>query len=261
MGITILCSGRGDCQAGKWERDCSHEPWAKLIVIRRGIAPEYGIARDGSDPVLHPLRPGRIHLIPGDCRHVHRCHAPFSLDWCHFTVDDPQAAARLNRLDAPVSWQLADTVPVDLREDVVAHAHLSPAGQLFAAGLVLQLLGRLPSPPEGADMDLRMRLSPAISWIQYNFQRPQSVPALARLVGLRPSRFQQLFREVHGTSVYAHVMGLRLAMAQRLLASTTEPVQAIAAQVGYANAFLFSRLFTKHLGMSPTAYRAQARAG
>lgn len=259
MDVTFWCSSRHLCHPRMWCDDHLHEPWSKLYIVRQGHA-DYGISRDGSEPVLRILELNRVHLIPGGCRHRHACAAPFLLDWCHFTVEDHDLGLRLARLDQPASWPLAEVLPADLEERAVRCAHHTPGDRLIAAGLVLQLLGRLPEPATGGDSDLRRRLAPAVWWLDYHFRETVSVAALARKVGLKPSRFQQLFHQLRGCGVYAYVMNLRLAEAQRLLATNDAPVQEVAAKVGYANPFHFTRIFGRHFGQSPSAWRAQAQA-
>lgn len=254
MDITFWCSDRRVCTPQQWTEDHPHEPWSKLYLVRQGAA-EYGISRDGSVPQLHRLEPGRLFLIPGGCRHRHACTAPFALDWCHFTIGDHALGARLAQLDAPRSWDFQSVVPGELRDEVIRHAHRAPADGLRAAGLVLQLLGRLPDPATTAETELRRRLAPATWYLDYHFRETISVEALARRVRLKPSRFQQLFRRLYGTGVYAHVLRLRVAEARRLLATTALPVQDVAARVGYADPFHFTRIFSRHAGTSPSAYR------
>jgi len=51
-----------------------------------------------------------------------------------------------------------------------------------------------------------------------------------------------------------------MANAQSLLESTEYNISEIAEAVGYDNPLYFSRLFHKHIGVSPTVYR-KARCG
>ena len=57
-----------------------------------------------------------------------------------------------------------------------------------------------------------------------------------------------------------YILSLRMANAQSLLESTEYNISEIAEAVGYDNPLYFSRLFHKHIGVSPTAYR-KARCG
>ena len=54
-------------------------------------------------------------------------------------------------------------------------------------------------------------------------------------------------------------MRRRLERAEELLVGTALPVQAVAEECGFADAFWFSRLFHRERGVSPRAWRAGAR--
>ena len=52
-----------------------------------------------------------------------------------------------------------------------------------------------------------------------------------------------------------YVVSIRIEAAKNLLTSSDITISEIASLVGYDNSLYFSRLFTKHTGTSPTAYR------
>jgi len=52
-----------------------------------------------------------------------------------------------------------------------------------------------------------------------------------------------------------YILSLRMANAQNLLESTQYNISEIAEAVGYDNSLYFSRLFHKHIGVSPSEYR------
>ncbi|MNG29018.1 HTH-type transcriptional activator Btr [compost metagenome] len=52
---------------------------------------------------------------------------------------------------------------------------------------------------------------------------------------------------------------VRLTRARLLLVETQDSLESIAEQCGYQNAFYFSRVFSQHMGMSPSGYRKNYR--
>lgn len=74
------------------------------------------------------------------------------------------------------------------------------------------------------------------------------------------SGFIHRFRQYTRMTPMQYILSLRLANAQSLLDTTDYTVTQIAALVGYENPLYFSRLFKKHLGMSPQTYRNRRRS-
>lgn len=256
MDIRFWAGATTRCLVSRWNNDAAHEPWSKLYLPLDG-APRYAVARPGEEPRWLDLLPGRLYLIPGGRRQINRCRSDFTLVWCHFTVQDEAAQARLAALDGIVALpadllpRCAERIPVCWCGETQRHA---------ASALVHEVLARLPDPPADAQAAMRRRLAGAVFQLEYHFDRNPPIRELARNAGLAPSRFQQLFRDAYGTSVHDYRLSLRIAEAKRLLASGMS-VQETASRIGYPNAFNFTRMFTRRCGQSPSAWRDQAAAG
>ena len=67
------------------------------------------------------------------------------------------------------------------------------------------------------------------------------------------------FNAAIGQTPLGYLQTLRLSSARALLEAGDLSVEAIANQVGYADASSFSRLFRHELGISPGAYRQRFR--
>ncbi len=67
------------------------------------------------------------------------------------------------------------------------------------------------------------------------------------------------FPEHTGFTPLGFVIHLRLQEACRLLATSSRKLEDIAVSVGYDDVFYFSRLFKKHIGVPPSAYRHEYR--
>ncbi|MBP1156256.1 MULTISPECIES: helix-turn-helix domain-containing protein [unclassified Paenibacillus] len=85
------------------------------------------------------------------------------------------------------------------------------------------------------------------------------IEEIARLSGLSPNRFYQSFRRHTGLSPHKFITTIRLNASLCLLSNTPSSVMDVAHSVGYSDELYFSRLFKKHMGMSPTEYAASAR--
>lgn len=104
------------------------------------------------------------------------------------------------------------------------------------------------------------RLEAVLHWLSQHLSEPLTVPDLARLVSLSPSRLAHLFKEQMGDSIIETLLKLRLRQASRLLEFTARHVGEIAQDVGFQSPFHFSRQFKAHYGMSPLAYRRQVQS-
>ncbi|PRY12597.1 helix-turn-helix domain-containing protein [Kineococcus rhizosphaerae] len=88
-----------------------------------------------------------------------------------------------------------------------------------------------------------------------------SVPALAEVAGMSPSRFAHVFAEQVGVPPQRHVERRRLDLAAELLDVSARPVAAVARAAGFADPLYFSRRFRRAHGLSPSAYRERAGRG
>ncbi len=73
--------------------------------------------------------------------------------------------------------------------------------------------------------------------------------------GLSYEAFRKRFRRRTGVSPGQYRIRRRIERACQLLQSTTQPVAAIAAELGYASPFEFSAQFRRHMGLPPRRYR------
>jgi AraC family transcriptional regulator len=82
---------------------------------------------------------------------------------------------------------------------------------------------------------------------------------LARAVGVHPAHLAREFRARHGVSVGEYGRRLRLSRAATQLATTDRPVAEIASEAGFADQSHFTRLFRRHVGLTPARYRAETQ--
>ncbi|MBA2481585.1 MAG: arabinose operon transcriptional regulator AraC [Planctomycetes bacterium] len=110
---------------------------------------------------------------------------------------------------------------------------------------------------ERTPLDPRLKL--AMDHCCRNLAEKITLGTLARVSGLSPSRLSFLFHSQAGDAPIRYLERQRLARAKDLLEVTAEPVQDIAAHVGFDDPFYFSVRFRRHTGMSPRAFRKRAQ--
>lgn len=99
------------------------------------------------------------------------------------------------------------------------------------------------------------RLMPVLDEINENLAGEFTRNSMAAKVNLSSSRFAEIFKESMGLGPIDYIVRLRMQRAQSLLLNTELTVETIAANVGYDDAFYFSRLFKGHYGLSPRNFR------
>ena len=82
---------------------------------------------------------------------------------------------------------------------------------------------------------------------------------LAARCALSPRHFTRQFREATGTTPHQWLLTQRLALAQRLLETTDQPIDHIAASAGFGTPAAMRLQFQQALDTSPAAYRRTFR--
>ncbi len=92
-------------------------------------------------------------------------------------------------------------------------------------------------------------------YIFQHYRKPISVTDLARQCNFSNSYFTTQFKSLFGVTPKELLIELRMEEAKRNLLEKSRPnIIKIAKAVGYTDAYHFSKLFHKHIGMSPTSY-------
>lgn len=90
-------------------------------------------------------------------------------------------------------------------------------------------------------------------------QEQWTIPALAREAAVSPYHFIRLFQAVFGETPHQLRTRARLDRARELLVASDGSITDICMQVGFSSLGSFSRLFSRHVGESPSAYRRRMR--
>lgn len=95
----------------------------------------------------------------------------------------------------------------------------------------------------------------AVTRMHENPAHPWTLDELAKAAGLSRTSLAERFRETMGDTPLNHLRTLRMQRAVQLLTNTSHHLEAVAAAVGYQDAFSFSKVFKRTVGMSPKAFR------
>jgi AraC-like DNA-binding protein len=104
------------------------------------------------------------------------------------------------------------------------------------------------------------QVSRVLALMHEALDHPWTLEELARRAGLSRTALAERFRSAMGDTPLNHLRTLRMQRAMHLLADTDQRLEAVAGAVGYQDAFGFSKVFKRTLGLSPKAFRQRNAA-
>ncbi len=88
-----------------------------------------------------------------------------------------------------------------------------------------------------------------------HYSRKITIDMLSNYVGLNRSYLNSIFKEALGKTLQQYLMEFRVRKACELLENSSLPVGSISHSVGYPDQLLFSKVFKRIQGVTPTEYR------
>ena len=129
-----------------------------------------------------------------------------------------------------------------LKRELIYHALRSPG----AEGLLALTM----------DGSINSKISGILNLVHRDFETTFSVEELAQGAGMSVSSFHRSFREVTGDSPVQYIKKVRLHRARDLITNGNIRPSEAASQVGYSSPSQFSREFSRHFSMPPSAAKA-----
>jgi len=205
------------------------------------------------------IRPQKLH------RYIADNNDPWSVYWVHF--DGSLASNFAERLLMKMNNGLSNIVYqtkivadfdtlLALRErgytatNVIHAVHLL---QQLLSYLALQL--RLHKTLGSTELDIEVLEALMMEHLHTNL----NLDTLAERAKLSKYHFSKKFKELTDQSPIQHFLNMKMQHACYLLDSTSHSVKQIGASLGYNDAYYFSRLFKKIIGLSPSLYRTKNR--
>ena len=103
------------------------------------------------------------------------------------------------------------------------------------------------------------RLAGLLDWVRANLQVPHTLDSLAARSLMSRRSFTRHFRALTGSTVGHWLLSERLALCQRLLESSEQPVERIALLAGFGSPVSLRHHFRQAFGVSPQAWRQTFR--
>jgi AraC-like DNA-binding protein/mannose-6-phosphate isomerase-like protein (cupin superfamily) len=210
------------------------------------------------------LEPGDLLFLPPRERHLYRAdpQSPWTIFWMHFR--GLRAEDHLINLEVSTSNPVVSVddpaVLIEAFEDTFRHAahgfsDATMVGLSTAFGRLLGLVKVHQRAPGSRSRRVESRLLKVLSRMREDLTRPWTLAELARECNLSVPHFTELCRRQTGMPPLGLLIRLRLQRAMDLLQQGNHNVAEAAEAVGYEDPFYFSRLFRKHMGVSPSACR------
>ncbi len=207
---------------------------------------------------IETIREGHAVLFPPHYHYIYkyRGESPMNYLWVHFTGS--HAARFLEEWGFRNLPCLKDTgndlkIPKLFSELYECFEVQTPLSRPKSASALERILLRIAEcsfePSEDRVPGKSLRL------IHSSYQDDLRIPDLAKLENLSHSRYVTVFRQRMGMSPTAYIISRRMSAACELLENTDISVKQVGILVGYNDPHFFSKIFKRHIGLSPSDYR------
>ena len=242
LDLNPLFCGYHDCESGH-----AFGPFVRDYYLIHYVRAGCGIFRRGG--ITYPVHAGQIFIILPKEETFYQADQrnPWHYCWIGF---GGRLGARFGELESPVLD--VDGTPFEEMMQL-----MNDRGNVaYVAAILHRLYAEVFSPREREPDHARR----AASFLRSLYMNPITVEQTAAAVGLDRRYLSRLFRARYGVSMQQYLLHIRLEKSKELLQSGY-PVALAAAMVGYDDYTGYSKLFRKHVGISPKQYAKQTSTG
>lgn len=177
---------------------------------------------------------------------------PFFAELPDWYVLRATSISRLNPLSLTIALLGAESGKPDLGSGTIVNGLLD----VSFAYLLREIMAQTGSSSAGWSQGLRdAKVRQAVELMHADLARDWTLEALARRVGLSRTALARRFRETMGGTPLNYLCTVRMQRAMRLLDERDGTLEMVAAEVGYQDAFGFSKAFKRTVGITPREFR------
>jgi AraC-like DNA-binding protein len=267
--LRLFAARRTQIDTRSWTlRNLQDSFWRFYCNAEAGAA--LGLVGEGDVEQRYELEAQQLYFIPAGVRFNTDTSAPIEHFYVHLDVlGIPQAALQTlfgGPLRVPPSPHLqreAQALAAELGDDERPGLLSQCRVKALLYGALAAYLAELPAELHERYQRLaqaQVPVQPALQAIELRLAEPLSNGELAQLCHLSEDYFIRLFRTSVGQSPMQYLQAQRVRRAAQQLLFSSASIETIAAASGFGSRAYFSRVFARHLGVGPAAYRRRARA-
>ncbi len=215
----------------------------------------------GASPAMKPAdRPDTMMIWPpGRGQYYGNPERGFVHSWIHCEGSRIRQALRRSRLPQAEPFPVGNIAHfqqtlLDVHAEVVSYM---PPDEIVIGNLLENCFRELARQWRGVDTGIQVpeRLLAVHRLIAAVPSQTVTLEEFSAMAGMSPSHFSAQFRKTFGLAPMECLIQHRMHRAAHLLSDKNLTISEIARQVGYEDAFHFSKTFRKHFGASPRAMR------
>lgn len=226
----------------------------------------FSVGHPETSSITHTVSAGECFVLPAGESHSYGADNdnPWTIYWIHFkgTLASQYAARLIRPLHIDTSLCSRIRGRLTLFEEIF-HSLSSGPGRdniLYACSAFHHFLGTLCFLQEyrSADKETAQNddmVKAAIHYMHENIEKRLTVSDMAHFTGYSVSRFSSLFSAHTGHSPVSYFNLLKIQHACLLLDHSNIRINQVCYKIGIDDCYYFSRLFTKIMGMPPSAYK------
>lgn len=219
------------------------------------------LEKDGSS---YKLTKGKAFLMtfPNDSKYYLPLEEYPSESWTHFYIHFTGPAVepffkRINELSEPILSLELDSPPIrmffKLFDLIKSQKQLERyKGSEWLYGFLISLLRSVEFPP---NTKRSHHVLSSINWMQTNYSTSQNIEDMCREIGVSFSHLTRQFYKEQGLTPIQYLSHLRMEHAMHLLLNTDLKIDLIAKKCGFSSGNYFSKVFKKHVHLTPIEYR------
>lgn len=271
----VLNIGRQIC-GRDWNYPDVQSPFTRIYLITEGRA-RVMTPRGNLD-----LRPGHMYIIPAFSTHSCRCDSSFEHIYIHlynegaaYVLEDWDFKPELETTEADfaTAQRLMELCPgmalcendprtydntASMRRLIALNKQRPLADRIESRGLIYRLLAQFIREATAKSYATDRRISAVLRHIRDHLADAPDIETLADIAHTSRDHLIRLFKRVMGTTPRAYINSKRIEQAQLMLITEDIPAKEVAYSLGFEDQAYFNRLFLKHTGMTPLAYRRSA---